>query len=500
MRAKSPFALLLLSLSLVLRPGFAVNDIDLPDMGSPNDSVLSKAIEEQIGMSIYRNLQSVDAIISDPEVQQYIQSIGLQLASHAQDEGETFQFFVINDRAINAFALPGGYIGVHSGLILTTKTESELAGVMAHEIAHVTQRHISRAVFANRNASIINMATLLGAILLGVATGVGGEAIGGAVMASQGLAIQQQIDFTRANEYEADRVGVSIMNDAGFDPQGMPDYFETMSRLSGMSTRNVPEFLMTHPVTTNRIAETRARAAQYTIKDLPSTTTYSLIKARLFYLTAKRPEIALQYFEARNDDPKTVGSLGVQYGEALSLMGMRRYAEAEKLMENLLISDEQIIMFHSGLAQAQIANGKILQGFRTFEVAMALFPRNVPLTVRYAEALLNTDQPKKAHTVLLELLNAVPPTSEQIRLIALAANAAGDVADSHYYMAEYHAYRGNLSMALMQLQLALDTPGLDPVQESRLRARLLKFESYLPEDQRRAREQQRSPKQQLERK
>ena len=152
MRAKSPFALLLLSLSLVLRPGFAVNDIDLPDMGSPNDSVLSKAIEEQIGMSIYRNLQSVDAIISDPEVQQYIQSIGLALASHAQDEGETFQFFVINDRAINAFALPGGYIGVHSGLILTTKTESELAGVMAHEIAHVTQRHISRAVFASKSS------------------------------------------------------------------------------------------------------------------------------------------------------------------------------------------------------------------------------------------------------------------------------------------------------------------------------------------------------------
>jgi beta-barrel assembly-enhancing protease len=498
MRRLSKIVPLLVCLSLVLRPATAVNDIDLPDMGSPSDSVLSKATEEQIGMAIYRNLQSVDAIISDPEVQEYIQSIGLRLASHVQDDGENFQFFVVNDRAINAFALPGGYIGIHTGLLLTTKTESELAGVMAHEIAHVTQRHISRAVFANRNANIINLATLLGAILLGVATGAGGDVIAGTVMASQGIAAQQQIDFTRANEYEADRVGVGIMSDAGFDPQGMPDYFETMSRLTGLGARNVPEFLLTHPVTTTRIAETRGRASQYERKDVSSSNAYSLIKARLVYLTAKRPDLALQFFESKDSNPEVAGTLAVQYGLALSLMGTNQPAAAEDLLTELLRTHPQVIMFHSGLAQAQIANGKTAQGFNTFQQAMKLFPRNVPLTVRYAEALLNNGEPKQAHTVLLDLLNAVPPTSEQIRLIALAANAAGDVADSHYYMAEYHAYRGNLSMALMQLQLALDTPGLDPLQEARLRARLAQFESYLPEGQRRAREQQRAPEKRLE--
>ncbi|MDG1463306.1 MAG: M48 family metalloprotease, partial [Gammaproteobacteria bacterium] len=420
-----------------------------------------------------------------------IQSIGLRLASYEQDEGESFQFFVIDDKAINAFALPGGYIGVHSGLILTTKTESELAGVMAHEIAHVTQRHISRAVFANKNANIINMATLLGAILLGVATGAGGDVISGAVMASQGMAAQQQIDFTRANEYEADRVGVGIMDEAGFDPQGMPDYFETMSRLTGMSNRNVPEFLMTHPVTTNRIAETRSRAAQYTPKDIPSSMAYGLIKARLLYLTAKRPDVALSYFEAQQTNPEAVGSLGIQYGLALSLMGTNDAESAKEIMRSLLRSNQQVIMFHLGYAKTQIKTGDIRGGFRTYETAMALFPRNVPVTVRYAEALLNNGQPKKAHRILLDLLNAVPPTSEQIRLIALAANAAGDVADSHYYMAEYHAYTGNLSMALMQLRLALDTPKLDPLQESRYRSRLLQFESYLPAKQRQQREENR---------
>jgi len=490
MRIRSLSTLILLSLSLIIRPATADMQ-DLPDMGSPNDSVLSKATEEQIGRAIYRNLQNSEAIVSDPETQEYIQSIGLRLASHAQDEDENFKFFVVNDRAINAFAMPGGYIGIHSGLLLTTKTESELAGVMAHEIAHVTQRHISRAVFANKNASIINMAALLGAILIGVAAGGGGDAVAGAVMASQGLAAQQQIDFTRSNEYEADRVGVGIMDEAGFDPQGMPDYFETMSRLTGLSSRNIPEFLMTHPVTTNRIAETRGRAAQYGAKDVPSSVTYGLIKARLAFLTAKRPDIALKFFQGQKDNPDVVGTLGIEYGLALSLLANNEPEQARDMFEQLRNQNQTVIMFHSGYGQSQVAAGDIAEGFRTFETAMALFPRNVPLTVRYAEALLNNGQPEKAHAILLDLLNVVPPTSEQIRLIALAANAAGYVAESHYYMAEYHAYTGNLSMALLQLRLALGTPGIDPLQEKRLRSRLETFESYLPEKQRRKQQEER---------
>jgi len=460
-------------------------------MGSPSDSVLSQAAEQSIGRSIYRNLQNSGFIIADPEIQEYIQTVGLKLASHAQDEGESFQFFVIEDGAINAFALPGGYIGIHSGLILATVNESELAGVMAHEIAHVTQRHISRAVFANRNEGIINLAALLGAILVGVATGAGGDAISGAVMASQGISAQQQIDFTRANEYEADRVGVNILNEAGFNPQGMPDFFETMSRLSGTANSQVPEFLMTHPVTTNRVAETRGRAAQYGVKDVPDSTSYSLIRARIKFLMAERPDMALAYFKDQQNNPRAVGDLGLQYGMALSLMAIGEPQQARRIMNELLLTNEQVIMFHTGLAQAQIASGDNSAGMKTYQTAMKLFPRNVPLTVRYAEALLNNGQPQQAHDVLNDLLNNVPATSEQIRLLALAANAAGDISNAHYYMAEYHVYTGNLSMALMQLRLALATPDLDPMQEIRFRARLEQLEGYLPENVRRQRKEQR---------
>ena len=230
---------------------------DLPDIGSPANSVLSREKEQQIGRSIYRSLVDTDRVMNDPEIQEYVQDIGLKLASQAQDGDYRFTFFVVNDAAINAFALPGGYVGVHSGLILATESESELAGVLAHEISHVTQRHISRAVFANQRDSILTMAAMLGAILLG-AVGGSPDVITGAIATAQGVSAQQQINFTRANEYEADRVGVGVLAAAGFDPMGMPNFFETLARQTGPLASQAPEFLRTHPVTVNRIAETRS--------------------------------------------------------------------------------------------------------------------------------------------------------------------------------------------------------------------------------------------------
>ncbi|MGI9329707.1 MAG: M48 family metallopeptidase, partial [Gammaproteobacteria bacterium] len=220
---------------------------DLPDIGSPSDAVLSKQLERQIGRSIFRSLRATGNLVEDPEVNEYIQDVGQKLVANAQDGNFKFRFFVVNEPTINAFALPGGYIGVHSGLIQTTQSESELAGVLAHEIAHVTQRHISRAVYANQRMSTVTMATMLGAILMGVATG-SSDAIMGGIAGSQSIAIQSQINFTRSNEYEADRVGVGVLARSGFDPQGMPEFFSTLAQQSGPMASQAPEFLRTHPV------------------------------------------------------------------------------------------------------------------------------------------------------------------------------------------------------------------------------------------------------------
>jgi predicted Zn-dependent protease len=491
-RSQNPFCLLACRLGLIavvltaLMPAPALAEIeDLPDIGSPSDAILSRKIEAQIGRQVYYSLLQTGTVITDPETQEYIQDIGMRLVGHAGNDGQRFHFFVVDSPVINAFALPGGYVGVHTGLLLATKTESELAGVLAHEISHVTQRHISRAVFANQRASTLSMAAMLGAILVGVATGVDPGLIQGAVGAAQGLSIEQQISFTRSNEKEADRVGLGLLADAGFNPAGMPNFFETMGRSSAtLSENKAPEFLLTHPVTTDRMAETRERARSYPAVEVTDSGGYAIARARVKLLTSSRPEVALDYFRDESTKPDRVGTLEVEYGIALAQMELGQFDDAANQMNQLLESNEEIIPLHSGMGLAQANLGEKREAIATFENAMDLFPRNVALTVRYAELLLRYGEADKAHEILLDLLNQVPPTLEQIRLIALAANAAGDTADAHYYMGEYHAMSGNLRLAMDQLRLALATPELDSVQRARFLARLDQFQEYLPERER----------------
>jgi len=470
--------ILTLLCTLTVQPVFAAGE-DLPDIGSPADTILSKEKELQIGRSIYKGLRATERVVTDPEIQEYIQDVGQKLSANAQDGDFHFTFFVVDDPAINAFALPGGYIGIHTGLLLATKNESELAGVMAHEISHVTQRHISRAIYANQRASILNMAAMLGAILLGAVSG-SGDVISGAVAAAQSISAQQQINFTRANEYEADRVGVGVLANSGFDPYGMPEFFETLGRQTAASAFQAPEFLRTHPVTVNRIAETRARAAQYDDIDTQDATGYSLTRARLRLLSSRTPEDALKHFLGNRDNPDRAGDIGTEYGIALAQMELGQNKAAQEKFSALLQANDRVIHFHTGFAATQLALGDTDGALATYQDAIELFPRNVPLTIHYAEALYRNDEPDKAHKILLDLYNQVPPTPEQVRLIALAASAAGDVADAHYYMAEYHLLSGDLMMASDQLRLALGMPDLDPVQQARFRSRLQQIQEYMP--------------------
>ena len=223
--------LLLAVAGLVFASGADAGDIQLPDMGSPADAVLTKNEEAQIGQQIMYNIWRSGKIVEDPQVTEYINEIGHRLVAQTNDGDQDFHFFVVDDPVVNAFALPGGYIGVHTGLIESTRSEDELAGVLAHEIAHVTQRHIARAVHANSRQSILTTALMLGAMILGAAGG-GSDAVEGAMAVAQGTAAQHQINFTRANEAEADRIGIGAMAGAGFDPHGMASFFEVIARQS----------------------------------------------------------------------------------------------------------------------------------------------------------------------------------------------------------------------------------------------------------------------------
>jgi predicted Zn-dependent protease len=471
--------LAVLLLSLLTTVANAESASELPDIGNPAGAAITKDDEYRMGAMIMRQLRDQNAIIDDPEVNEYLREIGARIAAQTPDGGKQFHFFAVRDGDINAFALPGGFIGINYGTILASKNESELASVMAHEVAHVTQRHIARTVEAQGKQSITSAAAILAAILVGAIAGGGGDAMMGAIAAAQGASAQQQINFTRANEYEADRVGIGFLAGAGFDPQGMPSFFETLGRRVGLAGAEIPEMIQSHPVSSNRVAESRNRALKYGRVNPVESTSYDLIRDRLRVITAARDTDVLSQYKKEKTDQDS--PLGRRYGEALALMASSKPQDAARILDDLIQQHQSLTLLYSALAQAEIAAGQENDGFSTFQRAMSLFPRNVPLTVRYAESLMAHGRAKEAHVLLLDIFNNEVPTPEQIRLTAMAASAAGDTGDAYYYMSEYHISSGDLPLAVQQLELAMAAPNLTAVQRQRFQARLDEIREVLEE-------------------
>jgi predicted Zn-dependent protease len=483
------FAALLLAMGLVTMAvparGQSTTQDQLPEMGTAAQATLSLDDEMRIGRMVMRNLRESGMALEDPEVHEYIQSLGLRLSSQAQDGNREFNFFIVRDPAINAFALPGGFIGIHSGLLLETRNESELAGVLAHEVAHVTQRHIARGLEAQSRANLVSTAAMLAAILLG-ASGGSSDATMGAITAAQNMSAQASINFTRENEYEADRIGLGVLASAGFDPNAMPAFFDTMFRRTQLGPDRVPELLRTHPVTSNRIAESKDRAQQYPPVTPRDSLSYALMKERIRVLLIARDADPRDYYDALTRNEADL-SLAQAYGRGIAQLYGGDAAAAVKSLSRLHDEYPEVLVFHTALGQAQLAAGDTAGALRTLEHARELAPRNVPVTVRYGEALMQAGRPKRAHEVLLDLFNNVPPTQEQIRLTAIAANAAGDVADAYSYMAEYHLMGGDLMLAINQMELALSVPGINEQQRSKFVARLKEIREWLPKERNRSR-------------
>lgn len=476
---KRSIALLALT-CIVFVSGAGADDINIPDMGSPADAILSKTTEAQIGRAIMRNIRASGKIVEDPQITEYINEIGHRIAAQTNDGDHEFNFFVVDDHRINAFALPGGYIGVHTGLIDASRSEDELAGVIAHEIAHVTQRHIARAIHANSRQSILTTALMLGAMILGAAGG-GSDAVQAGIALAQGTAAQQQINFTRNNEYEADRIGIGALAEAGFDPHGMGSFFEVMSRQQlGAPDTRLPEFLRTHPVSTARIAEARSRAREYPRIQSTNTTNYGITQARLRIEAFETAEQAVAFFERREFENQTDIE---RYGRAVAYQRAGRNTEARRIFDDLEKNDQKVIAYHIGLGQTYLALEQYAAGQAVFDRAIELFPRNVPLVIHYGELLLQLGKADQAHKMLLDLMNNVPPTPEQVRLIARVASAAGDNAEAYYYMSEFRLMTGDLIGGISFLQQALNLPELQEIQRIRFEARIDFIREFMTEDQ-----------------
>ncbi len=450
---------------------------DLPDLSSAANLMLSKQEQYEIGYSMMLQAREAHALLDDPETSEYIQQIGQRLASQSTNGGGYFHYVVMRSDEVNSFATTGGWVFIFSGLIAFSRTESELAAVMAHETAHITQNHVARELENEKQATVASLAAMLGAILLGALGGGGGDAIEGGIIASQGLAEQQEIGFSRTVEEEADRVGITYLAAAGFDPEAMADAFEDMMRMQGVQDGWVPAMLQDHPVDTERIAAARARAALYPPVPDTSSPDFYLIRERVRVITAPGDEdIQRQYAQkiAQGDH-----SLGTMYGDALALMQDDKAAQAVPVLKKLIAQHGDLHLLYSALGQAQAQAGDMKAGLATFRLAERLFPRNVPITIRYAQTLMADGQNSLAHRTLLDLFNNVDPTPDQIQLTARAASAAGDQGDAYYYMGVYQTETGNLPLAAEQYRLALNTPHLTHVQRARITASLREVDDYL---------------------
>lgn len=467
---KRPFAILTLILFLT-QSTIGHGIVDLPSIGESTESYLSTEQEQYYGEAFMRSIRGSLDLIDDPEIQAYVESLGNRLVANTGVRDRKFTFFVIRDPMINAFAGPGGYIGINSGLILTTHTEAELASVVAHEIAHVTQRHIARAFEAASQMSVPVTAAIIAALILGAR---GGSQVGeAAIAAATASSIQQQINFTRANEQEADRIGLQTLADTGFEPRAMPRFFGRLQQASQFYDNMQLEFLRTHPVTISRISDTGNRAEQYPESSENLNSNYLLVREKARIIQYANPRRSVEYYEGALSDIPEDKQEAARYGYSLALKAAGRIDAARAQLEPLIAKEPERIPFQIALAELEISAGRIDRAQEIYRHNLGLYPWNLPLTIYHVNALLLEGKAAAAITVIGDYHRARSPRPELYRLLAQARIMIGERSESHQALADYHQLLGETRAAIEQLNIALRTMSQqDTHRETRIQARI----------------------------
>ena len=423
----------------------------LPDLGDASGGALSARMERRLGESIAREIRYRDpSYLDDAEVSDYLNSIGNRLVALSPGARLDFEFFAIRDSAINAFALPGGFVGVHTGLLLAAESESELASVLAHEISHVTQRHIARLIGAEQRMSVPSMAALVVAVL---AARSRPDLAQGAMMASQAGALQAQINYTRDFEREADRVGFALLTAAGFDVSAMPAFFEKLQRATRVYDDGTPSYLRTHPVTTERIADAQARVAQAPYRQHADVVEFQLVRAKLRAENGDARDAVTQ-FSAALRDGRYADETATRYGLASALLRERRFKEADAVAVQLRAASVKSPMIESLAARASQAAGDAARAFEILRAARERYPYSRPLAYAWLEALQAAGRNQEALAAVGEQLRVWPRDAHLYGFQAKTYSALGKRALQHQSQAEFYALQGVLPAAIEQLQLA----------------------------------------------
>lgn len=474
------FGLVLLTAGVSLVSVAQTERLSLPDMGASAETILSRAEEEEYARALIRQMRAYEVLNEDPLINGYFKDMGYRLASHSDRPDKSFTFVVLDQPVVNAFAAPGGVIALYSGLILAADDEHEIAGVVAHEIAHITQLHLYRALESQQAMTIPIALAMLGLILVG---GGSGEAIQGALMSGQAAAAQAQIFFTRQNEYEADRIGISTLARAGYDPAGMAEFFEKMSRITRSMGEGPPEYLRTHPVSTSRISEARNRAQNMKTPEPSDGRDFYLVQARLRALSEEYPDTALAWFDHRMDraDISQAESDAIFYGRAIALQRKGEFAEARSLLQSLVAREEHVA-YQLQLSDLDLDSGREDQAIDRLAGLYHSFPGNRAIAMQYAKALLKRripDQAETASVVLRQQLLTQPEDPRLYELYARAANIAGDRVRAKEAIAESYYLRGGIHEAAMQLQELASGDDLDFYARARITARINQLRTEL---------------------
>ena len=454
---------------------------NLPDLGDVSQTVMTPLQEQAIAEQILRDVAVSDEVVQDVEITAYLQALGMRLVSSSPDNQLKFNFFVVQDKSINAFAMPGGVIGVHTGLILAANSESELASVLGHEIGHVTQRHLARMLAAQKGDTFKNIAGMALAILMARANP---QLANGALTTASAIGVQSQLDYTREHEREADRIGLQILDSGGFDVRAMPAFFTSLQRGTRFAEGGAPSFLRTHPLTSERIADVDNRVASMPYRQVPSSIDFSYVRAKLL-ANKEVPETQIAVFEQNIRERRFTNEAVEHYGLAVAYM--RKAAQKDYLAK----AESEIVwlkknaaphpMIESLSARLQVANNNPQLAAKQYQAALKLYPDNRALIYGYAEHYLAIKQPENA-IVLLKAKQSLYPLDAYIyELLAKAYAMQNKNLLSHQAQGEAYFRKYDLARAIEQMDIASKATDGDFYQASIVEARLKELRRMLGE-------------------
>ena len=445
---------------------------NLPELGDYSSSKISESDEVLIGRQILFQVNQSDSIIRDIEISDYLDLLGKRLINASTDPAKKIEFFIVSDPSINAFAMLGGVIGVHSGLFLASNTESELASVISHEIAHINQKHISRFLLQQERASYQSTFIMAVALLLARSNPqLASTAMAGASAGS----VQGALDFTRENEKEADRVGIQTLNNAGFDVRGARDFFTTLKQANQFSGGAAPAFLQTHPITSNRINDIEDRLKDFPYKQRVDNQTFHYVKGKLKALLDNK-EDTKNILEENIKNKIYINEGGERFALAYIYLIDNEFIKSYEQMQWLFDNEQSNPMLSQLYINYLIKINKVTEAKKIYEQNLNFFPSNRSFIYGLADLYLETQDSEKAIKLLKENEQKFSQDPILYKLFAKGYANQGKKLLQYENLAEAAYYNFNLQEAIIRMDLAIKANDGDFYQKSRVESRLKQFQ------------------------